>query len=120
MPFDFVFQPDRLGDHECVLIINSDAMNTQRLPVPIRGTGADTADTTDDFTVGRLNAMQPAVFRLSRPVDEATVVVTQDGEVREGYDVSTASNAVIFPRGMHPPRDAELSVSYQALCLERR
>ena len=120
VPFDFVFQPDRLGEHECVLIIESDAMNTQRLPVPIRGTGTDTATANDMFTVGRLNAMQPAVFRLSRPVDEATVVVTQDGEVREGYDVSTASNAVIFPRGMHPPRDAELVVTYDAVCLERR
>lgn len=120
VPFDFVFQPDRLGDHECVLIIQSDAMNIQRLPVPIRGTGTDTAETIDMFTVGRLNAMQPAVFRLSRPVDNASVVVTEGGEVREGYDVSEVGNSIIFPRGMHPARDAELVVTYQAVCLERR
>ena len=120
VPFDFVFEPDRLGEHECVLILNSDAMNTQRLPVPIRGTGTDTAVTVDEFTVGRLNAMQPAVFRLSRPVDPDSVVVTQDGDVRQGYDVSEVGNSIIFPRGMHPPRDAELVVTYDAVCLERR
>lgn len=120
VPFDFVFQPDRVGEHECVLIINSDAMNTQRLPVPIRGTGTDTAETVDEFTVGRLNAMQPAVFRLSRPVDPETVVVTQDGAVRAGYDVSEVGNSIIFPRGMHPPRDAELVVTYSAVCYDPR
>lgn len=120
VPFEFVFQPDRLGEHECTLVLNSDAMNTGALPVPIVGEGTDTAQTVDTFTVGRLNAREPAAFRLTRPVDEETVVVTEDGEVRGGYDVSTAANSVIFPRGEHPERDAELVITYQARCLERR
>lgn len=120
VPFDFVFQPERVGPHECSLVLLSDAMNTGALPVPIVGEGTDTAETTDAFTVGRLNPRDPAAFRLSRPVDEDTVVVTQDGVVRRGYEVSTAANSVIFPRGEHPPEDAELVITYEAACLERR
>lgn len=120
VPFDFVFQPDRVGEHLCRLVLTSDAMNTGALPVDIVGEGTDSAETTDDFTVGRLNPNEPAAFRLSRPVDAESVVVRQDGVVRENYDVIEAANSVIFPEGEHPPRDAELAITYQARCLERR
>lgn len=120
VPFNFVFQPDRLGEHECTLVVLSDAQNTQRLPIPVVGVGTDTAETTDTFTVGQLNPRAAAAFTLSRPVTPEGVVVLQNGAMAEGWRVSEAANAIIFPEGSHPPRDAELSVTYQAACLDRR
>lgn len=118
--YDFQFQPTHVGAHACDLIVSSDAMTTAEVVTHLRADGVETADTTDTWNVGRLNAQQRAYFGLSRPADALTIEVTVDGAVNDAWHFSNDRNAIYFEVGDHPDMGADLAVHYQARCLERR
>jgi hypothetical protein len=115
----YQFQPTHLGAHRCSLIVAADAMNVPEVTTQLIGQGVDTAATTDDWEVGRLNAQQRAYFRLSRPADALTVAVTVDGEANAEWRFSNDRNSIYFEVGDHPAEGARLVVDYQARCLPR-
>jgi hypothetical protein len=115
----YQFQPTHVGPHTCRLIVAADAMNVAEVSTLLTAEGVDTAETTDSWDVGRLNAQQRAYFRLSRPADALTIAVTVDDAPNAEWRFSNDRNSIYFEVGDHPAEGARLVVDYEARCLAR-
>jgi hypothetical protein len=114
--FEFQFVPAAVGDAACDLVVDSDADNAPSLPLPLVGEGVQSAETTNSFTVGRLNAANPARFVLSRVAVADGMAVLVDDAPSETWRFEAGRNSVTFDVGAHPARDASLRVVFQAAC----
>ena len=118
--FRLQYQPDEPLTDGCELVVESDAMNTQALRIPLTGDGVASSATSDEFIVGPLNPAQRAHFHLVRPALEETIAVELNGRLNVHWGFDEASNNLYFDRGNHPPRGATLNVEYEARCFDRR
>ena len=115
----FQHEPHRLGQFECTLVVESDAMNTPVSRVRLLAEGVDTAATVDNFETPDLGGNDEARFTLSRPAIEDSIRVRVRGEPNDRWRFNEASNQVRWGADVRPQHRDAVQVEFDAVCLPR-
>ena len=113
------FEPNRVGDANCNIMVSSDAQNTQEVALPLSGEGTEEDGRTDSFEVGRLNPERDAKWKLRlRAVPDSVRVFIND-ERTANFTFDEDENEVVIIPMHHPSREDILRIEYNGFCHER-